>query len=135
MNKMAEVAKLLGVELGEEFVVKSPKGYNVISKLNNEGLWGYSQSTGEYRLCNIDLCKLITGEFEIKKKPWKAELNTPYYMPNPICVDKYSGVTNNGSETDNEWYRLGLMCQTKRQAIKTAEAMIKVARKMQGFDE
>lgn len=135
MNKMAEVAKLLGVELEKEFIVKSPKGYNVISKLNNEGLWGYSQSTGEYRLCNIDLCKLITGEFEIKKKPWKAELNEGYFIPAPTMGGLYKLTKNVISSEDNEFYKRGLMCKTKEQAIKTAEAMIKVAREMQGFDE
>ena len=71
----------------------------------------------------------------LKKKPWEAELNEPYYLPNPIWTAKFGKVTNNGSETYNKWYKKGLMCQTKRQAIDIAEAMIKVAREMQGFDD
>lgn len=136
MNKMAEVAKLLGVELGEEFMVESPKGYITKSKLDNEGLWGYSKSTNEKHLCNIDLCKLITGEFKIKKKPWKAELNEGYFIPAPTMGGLYK-LTKNviWSSEDNEFYKRGLMCKTKEQAIKTAKAMIKVAREMQGFDE
>ena len=137
MNKMADVAKLLGVEMEKEFIAKYPKGKEVICILhqrylltNNvddkEELWGANSSI---------LCDLITGNCEIYKLPWKAELNEEYYMPVPANPGRYQLMTNNGSKQDDIWYKDGLMCKTKEQAIEIAEAMIKVAREMQGFDD
>lgn len=57
-SKMKEVAKILGVELGEEFKIK---GYDGIFKLTNDGL-----SDGSYIL-SLNLNLLLNGECEIEK--------------------------------------------------------------------
>lgn len=57
-SKMKEVAKILGVELGEEFKIK---GYDGIFKLTNDGLYD-----GSYIL-SLNLNLLLNGECEIEK--------------------------------------------------------------------
>lgn len=57
-SKMKEVAKILGVELGEEFKIK---GYDGIFKLTNDGL-----SDGSCIL-SLNLNLLLNGECEIEK--------------------------------------------------------------------
>lgn len=58
-SKMKEVAKILGVELGEEFKIK---GVIYTYRLTNEGLLDSNSSICEYFLNN-----LLTGRCEIEK--------------------------------------------------------------------
>lgn len=90
-NYMAEVAKLLGVELGEEFECYG-EGYTYC--LTDKGL-----------LCNgchasTILSLLLEGQLEIKRKPWKPKYDEFYWMVSPCgaaaCVrwyDNYSDIT------------------------------------------
>ena len=57
-SKMKEVAKILGVELGEEFKIK---GYDGIFKLTNYGLSDVSY------ILSLNLNLLLNGECEIEK--------------------------------------------------------------------
>lgn len=132
MNKMTEVLELLGLEFNREFLAHSDIGETFRCRINDKGIWCYHSINEFWYKANNILYGLITGEYKIEKKPWKAELNEEYYMPFPASPDRYNLMTNNGSKTDNDWYEKGLMCKTKEQAIETAEAMINVARAMQG---
>lgn len=58
-SKMKQVAKILGVELGEEFKIK---GFNGIFKLTNNGLYDCYSNDRERMLYN-----LLTGEYEIEQ--------------------------------------------------------------------
>ena len=69
-NKMKEVAKLLGVELEEEFRIE---GLSYKYKLSKEGLSFWGVSSQEWILSSI-IGKLLTGEKKIIKLP-KAILN------------------------------------------------------------
>ena len=64
-NKMKEVAKLLGVELGEEFRIE---GCSYKYKLSKEGLSFWAVSSQEWILSSI-IGKLLTGESKIIKLP------------------------------------------------------------------
>ena len=64
-NKMAEVAKLLGVELEEEFRIE---GCSYKYKLSKEGLSFWAVSSQEWILSSI-IGKLLTGESKIIKLP------------------------------------------------------------------
>lgn len=64
-NKMAEVAKILGVELEEEFKID---GFRCKYKLANDGLmyWSYLDSKW---LVSVLFKELLTGELKIIKLP------------------------------------------------------------------
>ena len=64
-NKMSEVAKLLGIELEEEFRLN---GYKLKYKLSNNGLMYWSNTLQHWVLSN-EIGKLLSGEFKIIKLP------------------------------------------------------------------
>lgn len=80
MNYMKDVAKLLGVEIGEKFKLKNPRidktFDSVIYKLTQEGLIEYSLNVTEKRYVANTLQEILYGKFEIVK------------LPKPILTDK-----------------------------------------------
>ena len=64
-NVMSEVAKLLGVELEEEFIIE---GYRLKYKLSNNGLMFWSYTSQDWVLSSI-IGELLTGDVEIVKLP------------------------------------------------------------------
>ena len=77
---MAAVAKLLGVELGEEFIIENKDrketvvlamdGFHVIQPNNVVG-----PDHGKL------FSKVLQGLYEIKKKPWEPKYKEYYYCP------------------------------------------------------
>ena len=77
-NCMAAVAKLLGVELGEEFIIENADrketvvlaadGFHVIQPNNVLG-----PDHGKL------LSKVLRGLYEVKKKPWEPKYGECYY--------------------------------------------------------
>ena len=76
-NYMADIAKMLGVKLEEEFHLMDS---NVFYKIVNEGLC-YRFNTTWYPSSNDLFVKLMTGEKEIIKLPWKPKEGDRYYFP------------------------------------------------------
>ena len=78
-NLIPEIAKMLGVELGEEFKVK---GREHIFHFVDNGLIAYriDGSVLPYENCLAHFLWLINGEEEIIKLPWKPALNERYWM-------------------------------------------------------
>ena len=80
-NCMAAVAKLLGVELGEEFIIENKDsketvvlaadGFHVIQPNNVVG-----PDHGKL------LSKVLQGLYEVKKKPWEPKNCDDYYVLN-----------------------------------------------------
>lgn len=117
-NYMAEVAKLLGVEIGEKFEIEYPSScsINTIAMLTNDGFeivytdsvilqpyWKYAE-----------LHCLLNGTLAIKRKPWKPEVNEMYYtvaengtLERNICVWDF---------IDISLYKLGNCYRTKEEA-------------------
>ena len=81
-NLMQEVAKLLGVEIGEKFIIENAE-HNLQVVLVADGLHvtkdDFLGSSNSKLLQNV-LC----GLFEVKKLPWEPKHNEPYYRPNII---------------------------------------------------
>ena len=89
-NCMAAVAKLLGVELGEEFIIENADrketvvlamdGFHVIQPNNVVG-----PDHGKL------LSKVLQGLYEVKKIPWEPKKDERYYIPSVSnqCVQKY----------------------------------------------
>ncbi len=85
-NHMADVAKMLGVELGEEFELKDYE-YNPY-KITDGGLIDWQGD----EWCNA-LTGLLLGEVEIIKKPWKPKEGETYYYitkKGNVCETFYS---------------------------------------------
>ena len=75
-NYMADVARMLGVELGQEFKIKDD---HYIYKLIEDGL--VQESDGNQWLTTAILLKLLRGNVEIVKVPWQPKDGERYYFP------------------------------------------------------
>lgn len=116
MNKncMAAVAKLLGVELGEEFIIENKDrkktvvlaadGFHVIQPNDVLG-----PDHGKL------LSKVLQGLYEVKKKPWGPKYKETYYRPN-IIYKRVSDVLWRGSALDYALKSLGMVYRTREEA-------------------
>lgn len=100
---MEQVAQMLGVELEEEFYLKSTtNGYYCASgknkttfKLSESGVkYKFIRNTNNYEWCRLDaiLAEVLTGSLEIVKKPWKPKKDEKYYYVSLVkkIVQAYS---------------------------------------------
>lgn len=128
-NHMAEVAKMLGVNLEEEFKVKKGVSPNCFYKLSNEGLFLYKQDKygrlenrhGE-RSTNM-LSLLLEGIYEVVPL-WKPIGRERYYVPS---IDKpmlFTCWAWENDELDRYRFERGLVCRTKEDAIELAKKML-----------
>ena len=78
-NYMADVAKLLGIELDEEFIVTEDDS---IYKLTKDGL-EYKSDDGNWYYANDVFLNLLDGTIEIVKLPWQPKGGDKYYYP--VC--------------------------------------------------
>ena len=76
INHMPEVAKMLGVELDEEFEIVGYKNRNFkITECGIKKLEGGEWVSGVFIFEG-----LLTGECTIKHKPWKPQYNEEYWF-------------------------------------------------------
>lgn len=84
-NYMADVAKMLGVELEEEFKID---GIELKYRFTENGVYCHVDN-GWWQCSNVMLPKILLGEFEIIKLPWQPKKGDEYYYPgegfNNIC--------------------------------------------------
>lgn len=78
-NLMPQIAKMLGVELGEEFEVKGYKGLTYKFIIDELIVCNDNNTETAYISANMTLISLIRGEKEIVKLPWKPKAGDEYY--------------------------------------------------------
>lgn len=86
-NYMQDVARMLGVELEEEFKID---GSNLIYKFLENGL--YFRCIEGWLPAIYHFLDLIKGELEIVKLPWEPKSGDEYYYP--VCNFKDVSCTN-----------------------------------------
>lgn len=87
-NYMADVAKMLGVELGEEFKIEGhePSLY----KLSEEGMM--LKGVCGWERVRMDLEMVLNGQHKIKKLPWKPKRGGTYcyvYWQRNLATNKW----------------------------------------------
>lgn len=133
-NKMAEVAKLLGVELDEVFSFKGRSGcYTYCSKtylkFTENGLKESVNRTSWHSAAAWVWKGLITGALKITKLPWKPSRGDAYYMPPTTSINKCIKLFWIDSKSDEDYYQQGLIFRTEKEAVELAEEMLDLARK------
>lgn len=103
-NYMKDVAKMLGVELNEEFKIKSSHG-STVAKLTSDGLDVNLHKINYYTTPNNILRWLLTGYATIERLPWKPAYNEHYFSIGPGGVIE-PGVWMNDF-VDRALYKLG----------------------------
>ena len=76
-NYMADVARMLGVELGEEFKISNDAHIYRITKYGVE----YTLANKMWDRDTFALLKLLNGEIEIIKLSWQPKKGEYYYFP------------------------------------------------------
>lgn len=129
-NCMAEVAKLLGVELGEEFHVEG-FATNVLYKISEKGLVSHRCGSEWLESESFMLSQLLAGEEEITRLPWKPKYSEHYYIP--VIFDgnnenNYAEKVWYDTDKSKQQYIKRLVCKTKEEAIELARRMLAVAK-------
>lgn len=75
MNYMEQVAKMLGVELGEEFYLL---GFSYKHKITKNGTFFYHKENHKWYRTRSDLSDILTGEYKIIKNPILDEVEKEY---------------------------------------------------------
>ena len=111
---MAAVAKLLGVELGEEFIIENKDsketvvlaadGFHVIQPNDVLG-----PDHGKL------LSKVLQGLYEVKKKPWVPKYKEYYYCPS-ITQRRVIEFLWLGDTRDYAMKAIGIVYRTKEEA-------------------
>lgn len=80
-NLIPEIAKMLGVELGEEFKLRCvDNGQDIEGKFYfKENELYFVNEVGESYIRNDFLPSVLRGELEIIKLPWKPKVGETYY--------------------------------------------------------
>lgn len=112
-NYLTDVAKMLGVELEEEFRIKFADGTTskTTFKITNKGM---VNEVGDYAYYD-NFWNLLVGLEEIVKLPWKPKKDEYYYCPfvGGKYVDKFLWV---GATVDCALYALGMCYRTREEA-------------------
>lgn len=113
-NCMAAVAKMLGVELGEEFIIENAdRKENVV--LAADGLHVIQPNNVVGPDHGKLLSKVLQGLYELKKKPWEPKEDEPYYRPN-IMYKEVSDTKWRGGTFGYCLKALGMIYRTRKEA-------------------
>lgn len=88
-NLIPEIARMLGVELGEEFAVKGRKGVAYKFIIDELIVSGSNNAEHGYISANMVLVSLVRGDAEIVKLPWKPKEGENYYTFIYDCYHKW----------------------------------------------
>lgn len=113
---MAEVARLLGVELDEEFQICGNGEATV--KLTKDGLKIMTILGKLIDNANeVCLSKILIGQYTIKRKPWKPKYGDHYWAVSADLTEHFHFIRWEGSPSDYSNYKLG-NCYATMEAAK-----------------
>lgn len=126
-NRMAEVAKLLGVELDEVFFIREyPSDSKMYLKFTENGLERSLDKDSWTKAAGWVWELIITGALKINKVPWRPREGEKYYVPR-IAVrpeDRHCYCYWTNDDINIKHYRMGIVCKTSEEAIALTEKML-----------
>lgn len=129
-NRMAEVAKIFGLELGESFKITSDThgDYQNYYRFTENNCLETSDDGVEWKMITAEvlLKRILMGNIRIIKLPWKPRIREKYYVPR-IAIrskDRYYWYHWQNSDADIKRYDMGIVCNTKEEAIALTEKML-----------
>ena len=131
INRMAEVAKMFGLELEEHFHITKKSYENTVYKFTKDGVAFYDNKLRTWYDSVGVLAGILTGETEVVKLPWKPAVYDEYYYPIPSDRDLWESRLWIGDNYDNSRFSRGLVCKTKEEAIDMAKKMLAVVKEEQ----
>lgn len=134
-NHMAEVAKLLGVELGESFKITSdtqgdyPGDYQNYYRFTENNCFETSVDGVKWETATVIVLRgILMGDTRIVKLPWKPKYDEEYYIPSISNTVGYNKFYWRGDDSDDKYYNLGLIFKSKEEAIALGQKMLAVAK-------
>lgn len=117
-NIWEQIAKLKGLELGEEFRFK-----------NAQSTYKFT-TTGLLCTLNSGICKksemyLNDINKEIEKLPWKPKFGEKYWAPDILCADEAEDYVNKENGHDERVISAGLAFKTSGEAIEAHRKIMK----------
>lgn len=98
-NYMADVAKMLGVELGEEFNLNNGE---TKYKFTENGFYFHAPD-GWWTCSNVMLPRILRGNVEVVKLPWQPKVGDVYYRPRDYHTAFSEAVTDFWRDTVNDF--------------------------------
>ena len=127
-NRMAEVAKMFGLELGESFKITSDThgDYQNYYRFTENNCLETSDDGVEWKMITAEvlLKRILMGNIRIIKLPWKPRDNEYYFIPEIRTPEMFSYLEWTNDYMDNHMYKHGLICRTKEEAIRKAELLM-----------
>lgn len=128
-NYMNEVAKLLGVEIGEPFKITdgTQDNYKYYYKFTENAGFETSYDDGDWGKASAEILRsILIGDVRIIKLPWKPREDERYYYPLPSDKDLWGGTTWSDNNYDNIRLSRGLVFKTIDEAVTVAEKMLAI---------
>lgn len=115
MNYMPEVAKMLGVELGEIFEIQIDENKTFQFRFTESGFQCFNgKMWDEDTIAVACLNLLLVGKYTIKRKPWKPKEGESYYI---VAINGSIGMEEWWAETiDMNYYKIGNCYRTREEA-------------------
>ena len=123
-NKMAEVAKMFGLELEEHFHITKKSYENTVYKFTKDGVAFYDNKLRTWYESVGALAGILTGETEVVKLPWKPTKGEKYYVSHILDRDLWDCYLWDDEEYDEELYKRGVVFKTKEEAVMAAKKML-----------
>ena len=123
---MEEVAKLLGVELEEEFRIEGTH-VDYIYKISEKGLFLRCSGRDWWEEVPDTLVQMLAGMTrKIIKLPWKPQKGEKYYVPSIVIrpEDRNYYYYWSNDEINIKHYRMGIVCKTPEEATALTEKML-----------
>lgn len=124
MNYMENVAKMLGVELEEEFKFKDYNNLDYYGKITDKGVYIRSEVKKDWRYDGTVLQEILTGLCKIEKLPWQPKKGEKYYTPS-IDFDRAICYCWDGFPSDFALKEVGMVFKTEGEC----EAALPILRK------
>lgn len=122
ISHMAEVAKLLGVEIEEVFRLEKYESYFRFTREYLES----SLDGNDWSMANsLTLLAVLNGTATIKRKP---KYDEKYYIPSISNAFGYNSFYWRGDDSDEKYYNFGIICKSKEEAIALRQKMLAVAK-------
>lgn len=126
-NYMKDVAKLLGLELREEFRIKKCQG---LFRFTEDGLQRVLDSSATWTFAEHSILReLLNGKVTFVKFPWKPAKMETYYVPCVSEVCRCDRFTWFDDSNDHFRFRHGLVFRTAAEAEVLTKKMLKIAEK------
>ena len=127
-NRMAEVAKILGVELGEPFKITSGTEGDCQNyfRFTEDNCLEFSDDGVEWKMtiAAVLLKHILMGDIRIVKLPWKPAIGVEYYIPSITLAKKHDIRKWYNIEDNQRHYNLGIVCKTREEAVALTEKML-----------